>query len=506
MSHRKKKVQKPSIVVYDNNYMEALYQTDLLAKKIMITASLKCQDMVWTEKGCEIIMSSNELREISGIRRGSLQHLEHAVKKLTETSVTVKNPKDPKHWIVFNYLPRGEYKHGTLSLLINSEMKPLIQNLQKNFTQYHIENIKPLKSEYSIRIFELLKMSAFKGKYRIAVENLKKMFGIGDKYKLYAHFKDRVLEPAKRELKEHCEIYFEYKEIKAGNKVVEIEFEIFKQKKDFSDYEEKLLDTVVKDIDFKELVHEKTSIEHKLNELGWTGNYQELIAEVRIEAVEFFINTIKRNLESINTTKVNAQKLHDYIDAMLRNNAESSYELYQAALVYDPKEEKKKSELAKNLIKLGFTGDPEEYILKEGSGVIEEALKIVEKQPNVTNVIGLLREKVKTLKIHKELIRQDQETKKKKDEEDQKLADEKARITEAKIKESDKKELEYDEKYSKYLTDFYEFYRANSCDDFLKDNFIKEFKQKFEGKGITKFSELGGIVKGCFFEWYNLDK
>ena len=61
----KKKTPKP-IIVYDNNYMEALYQTDYLAKKIMIAASLRCREMNWEPTGCEITMSANELRELSG--------------------------------------------------------------------------------------------------------------------------------------------------------------------------------------------------------------------------------------------------------------------------------------------------------------------------------------------------------------------------------------------------------------------------------------------------------
>jgi len=276
--------------------MEALYQTDYLAKKIMIATSLRCQDMNWTDKGCEIIMSSSELREMSGILRGSLQHLEHAVKKLTETSITVRNPNNPKNWIIFNYLPRGEYKNGTLSLLINSEMKPFIQNLQKNFTEYHIENIKPLKSGYSIRIFELLKMSAYKGKYLVKLDALKKMFGITEKYKDYNNLKARVLEPAKRELKEHCEIYFEYREIKTGNKVTEIEFKIFRQSREFS-LSEAVIDATIKGIELKDII-QKTSAKDgakteqnyselgkKLIKLGFMGDVERYINEEGREVI-----------------------------------------------------------------------------------------------------------------------------------------------------------------------------------------------------------------------------
>jgi len=414
--------------------MEALYQTDYLAKKIMITASLRCRDMNWTEKGCEVILSSNELREMSGVLRSSLKHLEHAVKKLTETSVTVKNPQDPKHWIIFNYLPKGEYKNGVLTLLINSEMKPFIQDLQKNFTQYHIENIKPLKSGYSIRIFELLKMSAYKGNYRIKVDELRKMFGLDKKYSEYNNLKQRVIEPAKRELKQHCDIYFDYTEIKLGNKVNEIEFKIYKQSREFTEIED-ILEAKAKDIEFREVSPESTG----------GGLYQ---------------------------------------DELNFDKAKVSY-----------------TELGQKLIKLGFMGDSERFIQEEGRDAIENTLKTIESVAGVNNPIGLLRERLKAFKLQRELINQEQEAKKKKEEADQKLAHEKAIIAEARIKESEKRDLENDEKYSKHLPEFYEFCMANSFNDFLKDDFINEFKQKFDSKETTKFSELGGIVQGCFLEW-----
>jgi plasmid replication initiation protein len=225
------------IVVYSNDYTEAFYQTDYLSKKMMIASSLRCKKKDWHPEGCEIELSANELQELTGLTKNSLKHLEKAVDKLHKTIIRLKNPDDPRHWISFNYLPKGEYKDGVLKLLINAEMKPFIQGLQKNFTQYHIENIKFLKSGYSIRIFELLKMHAYKKIYLVKIDNLRKMFGLEKKYTKYNNFKQNVIIPAYKELKEHCDIYFEFIEKKKGRQIVEIEFKIFNQKKHFVDIE-----------------------------------------------------------------------------------------------------------------------------------------------------------------------------------------------------------------------------------------------------------------------------
>lgn len=501
MTPKKKKNKDPKpIVVYDNNYMEALYQTDYLAKKIMIAASLRCQDMNWKPEGCEIVMSSNELRELSGITKNSLKNIEPAIDKLHKTIIKIRDIHDNNHYMSFTFLPKGEYDNGKLTLLINSEMKPLIHNLQKNFTKYHIENIKPLKSGYSIRIFELLKMSAYKGKYRIKIEELRKMFGIEDKYEKYNDFKKDVIEKAKSELKEHCDIYFEYKEIKEGNRVTEIEFEIFNQRKSFSDYED-VIEATVKQIELQEYKSGKSHLETELNEIGWRGDFNELTSSVKIEAIEYYLKTIKRNLQEVDTKNIEPTKLSHYIDGMLRQS-EKFYELYQACLSYDPVEEKKKSELARKLMKLGFTGDPEKFIEEEGRELIEEALKILEKQSNITNIPGLLREKVKSLKIQREILKQEIAFKKEKEEAERAEFIEKQRLQKQAAILAAQKDKEADEKYSGHLPEFYEHYRSYSHKDPLKNEFINEFKQKFVRKEITKYSELGGIVQNCFLEWY----
>jgi plasmid replication initiation protein len=412
---KRKNNSKKEMVVYQNNFIEAFYQVDFLAKKIMIASSLRCRESDWSDKGCEIIISSNEIRELAGINRNSLKHLEHAVKKLAQTVVTLKNPDNPKDFIIFNYLPHGEYREGVLKMVINRDMKPFVMDLQKNFTQYHIDNIRPLKSEYSIRIFELLKMHAFKDKkFRIMLVELRKMFGLQDKYSDYNMFKKRVIEKAKNELKKHCEIYFEYREIKKGRKVNEIEFDIIKQRKEFSDYED-VLDVTIKDEVLQESVFIKTEFEGQLNELGWTGDFEELVREISFEAIEHYYDILKTKLKKIDKTKISILQLHEYIDGSIKAQARRYYDIYCAALKVPSEEEKKDikkySPIAKELIKLGFIGDVESYIESEGRGLVEEAFELFrqERPKRVKNKIGLLRGKIKALKIKKEIEEIDKE-------------------------------------------------------------------------------------------------
>ena len=69
------------------------------------------------------------------------------------------------------------------------------------------------------------------------------------------------------------------------------------------------------------------------------------------------------------------------------------------------KKTNKYSSIAKELIKLGFIGDVEGYIENEGRELVEESFELFRKESanNVKNKVGLLREKVKALKIRKDI-------------------------------------------------------------------------------------------------------
>lgn len=66
--------------------------------------------------------------------------------------------------------------------------------------------------------------------------------------------------------------------------------------------------------------------------------------------------------------------------------------------------------------------------------------------------------------------------------------------------------MEDDARYSGYLADFYEYCKENPSNDFIKADFINDFKKKYELREITRFSEIGGIVRGCYLEWYTTYK
>lgn len=116
---------------------------------------------------------------------------------------------------------------GTISFKIDPEFKPLVVNLSKNFTQYYLENIAKLKSAFSIRMYEILKQWEKVGYKKFSIPAIRFLLKIDDKkYKLYGHFKSKVILVAQRELEEKTDIKFDFEEIKTGRKITDLHFYI----------------------------------------------------------------------------------------------------------------------------------------------------------------------------------------------------------------------------------------------------------------------------------------
>jgi plasmid replication initiation protein len=78
---------------------------------------------------------------------------------------------------------------GTVRFKVHEDLKPLILDLEKNYTKYYFSNIARLKSTYAIRIYELLKQYEFKGERLLSIDEIKGFLKIeSGTYVKYSHF------------------------------------------------------------------------------------------------------------------------------------------------------------------------------------------------------------------------------------------------------------------------------------------------------------------------------
>lgn len=156
-------------------------------------------------------------------------------KHYTSLKQTIKNLSDKSFWITLEdgtetllrwiEKPYIQPKNGVIQIKFDQDMKPYFLELKEHFTQYHLYYILAMRSQYSIRLYELLKSYEFRQSIRFGLDNLKNKIN-AETYHRYPDFKRKVLDIAIREINEYSDIYIQYELKKTGRKVTEVLFRI----------------------------------------------------------------------------------------------------------------------------------------------------------------------------------------------------------------------------------------------------------------------------------------
>lgn len=160
---------------------------------------------------------------------GNARRLKKYCKDLMSKPLEIETERG---WTLFNWFAHIEYikSDGMLECSVSPKLKPFLLELKENFKSYDLKYILEMNSEYSIRIYELLKKSEKMGYLEINLEELQDLLQVPDSFKIYNRFKEKVLQPTSIEIAKFTDIYFEFHEIKPIRKVEKIKFIIFKNR------------------------------------------------------------------------------------------------------------------------------------------------------------------------------------------------------------------------------------------------------------------------------------
>jgi len=111
----------------------------------------------------------------------------------------------------------------TIKMTLGKHLKPFLLKLKKNFTQFNLNFVLLMKSQYSIRLYELLKSHAIKRRVTLDADDLKRLLD-AQTYKSNYDFKRRVIEPAIEEINELSDIIISHRYIMSGRTFSEVEF------------------------------------------------------------------------------------------------------------------------------------------------------------------------------------------------------------------------------------------------------------------------------------------
>jgi len=158
-------------------------------------------------------------------------------KNYADVKATLKKLSDRSMWlndgngeVLVRWLAkvRTNKKSGKALVELDRDLVPYLFDLGKKFTQYNLYNILPMKSAFSVRIYELMKSYSYQKTKTYSLDELKHLLMIENikSYNRFPDFRRKVLEKAQEEINNLSDINIFFEPIKIGRKVEKIKFKI----------------------------------------------------------------------------------------------------------------------------------------------------------------------------------------------------------------------------------------------------------------------------------------
>jgi len=244
MARIKKNPQLASLIVTQaNELVESRYNMTMGEQRLIFTMIARIQPEDEDFKPYRISLS--ELAEFLGINKNHIYaDCKKITRKLLEKVVEIQESGRllQTHWV-----SSADYIDGTgmVNLTFDPMLKPYLLQLKGNFTSSKLEMLLSFKSQYTMRMYTLLKQYERLKERELDLQLLRSTLGIGkDQYKRYNDFKKDILESTQKELKAKSDLTFEFDEIKYGRRVGAIRFRIFTKKLIESNPEKELIDVM----------------------------------------------------------------------------------------------------------------------------------------------------------------------------------------------------------------------------------------------------------------------
>jgi plasmid replication initiation protein len=228
------------LIVKSNSLIESKYHLSVREQKFLIyLASLvKKDDKNFEYTSVRIKDIESALKAGGDSKWGSIYEVvREIVLNINKKPISIR--KEDGGWVIINWFASVEASpsEGIVTFELSNIIKSKLVMLNEYFTKYKFGNILALRSGYSIRIYELLKLNQYKHQITYDLDFFRELIGVSyqdenrkmlHKYPEYKAFKRSIINHAKEELKRETDIYFEIKETRANRKVKSLTFYVFK--------------------------------------------------------------------------------------------------------------------------------------------------------------------------------------------------------------------------------------------------------------------------------------
>lgn len=268
---KKKLSERQEMQVHSGREMEVFKRNDMIQKGrheltlqeqrcvLYAISKIKPDDTVFQEYTFEL----SDFYRLCGLQKESYTELKAILIGLKQKTWWVETAPDVESTVSWFNKVRTNKKSGTVTVRFDDDMMPYLLELSKQdafYTHYQLKYVLPMKSQYAIRLYELLKSYQRNNfEWFFDIEGLKKQLNC-ESYKDFKDFRRRVLEPAVEEINEFTDIKIAWEPVKEGRKVARVTFYMVGKKKSaLLEADRAISDALDGQIDLLELLTESDS-------------------------------------------------------------------------------------------------------------------------------------------------------------------------------------------------------------------------------------------------------
>ena len=228
---------KEIVIAQDNRLTSSRYELTLIEKRIFYYIVKEVRSKYNTGQRDlfdDLILNirvSDLSKEVN--QDDNRKETRKALEKFRSRNFSYEN-EDKDDWLTCGFINYAHIRKGIAEIQVSHKLMPFLVELSSQYTAYSLHVAMSLKSKWSQRMYELCQKWQGTDGFRMSVTELRKAFILEDKYNRYALLNERVLQVAKKELKElydlgQCDVYFEFTEERNGRTVETLRFKLFRK-------------------------------------------------------------------------------------------------------------------------------------------------------------------------------------------------------------------------------------------------------------------------------------
>ena len=176
-----------------------------------------------------------EYKELLGRPELDVRNVKPQLDHFLGNVVTIESIKNgAPAWDMYTLFTRAsclydeDLRQYVISINCNPELRSVFFNLAEDgYIRYRLRYTKDMKSQYSIKLYGMLRDWLHNGSYTVPIERLREELGATEKsYCSFKPFRVRVLDPAVSEINAISDLKVSYTKITKGRKITDVSFKI----------------------------------------------------------------------------------------------------------------------------------------------------------------------------------------------------------------------------------------------------------------------------------------